>query len=192
LSKQFSALTGAHRSFIAKQKVFFVASAAAGSRVNVSPKGLDCLRVLDDSTAVYLDRTGSTNETAAHLLADGRLTIMFCGFEGPPSILRLYGRGDVLSRSSQGYAQLLHRAFAGFEPVGARQMVRLSIELVQTSCGYGVPHMAYQGDRPSLDRWAADKGEAGLAAYRLDHNLRSLDGLPTLPEAASADCDKRV
>jgi AraC family transcriptional regulator of adaptative response/methylated-DNA-[protein]-cysteine methyltransferase len=102
--------------------------------------------VLDDKTVVYLDRTGSGNETAAHLKADGRLTIMFCAFEGPPNILRLYGRGEVLRRGSAAYDELLTSAFAGEEPIGARQMIRLHIDLVKTSCGYGMPVYAYRGN----------------------------------------------
>jgi len=140
-----------------------------------------CRRLLwrDQRAVAYLDRTGSGNETAAHLKADGRLTLMFCAFDGPPNILRLYGRGEVLRRGAPAYAALLESAFGGVEPAGARQIVRLAIDLVQTSCGYGTPLFAYRGERPSLDNWAHAKGEAGLKAYWREKNLVSIDGLPT-------------
>ena len=190
MAKQFQSLEPALRAFIQRQHVFFVGSATADSRVNLSPKGLDALRVLGPNTVAYLDMTGSGNETAAHMLVDGRLTIMFCAFEGPPMILRLYGRGCVLRRPSPEYAKLLAEAFEGHEPMGARHIVVLDIDLVQTSCGFGVPLFDYVGERPSLPRWAAAKGEAGLEAYRLEKNTRSIDGLPTglvdLPANAEA------
>ena len=179
MAKQFDALTPEHRRFIARQHMFFTASAAASGRVNLSPKGLDAFRVLSNDQAAYLDRTGSGNETAAHLLADGRLTIMFCAFEGAPLILRLYGRGRVLARGSADYEALLIAHFGAEEPAGARQIVVLDIEMVQSSCGYGVPHLAFVGERPALDNWALAKGEDGLEAYRATKNVRSLDGLPT-------------
>jgi hypothetical protein len=179
MAEQFAQIEPALRDFILRQHVFFVATAAAGGRVNLSPKGLDALRVLGPNRVAYLDLTGSGNETAAHLRADGRLTLMMCAFEGPPRILRLYGRGRVLRRGTEGYARLLAEAFGGEEPLGARQIVLLEVELVQTSCGYGVPLYAYRGERPALARWAESKGEEGLEAYRREYNVRSIDGLPT-------------
>jgi hypothetical protein len=179
MAKQFPRIAPAHRDFILRQRVFFTASAAAGARVNVSPRGIDALRVLGENEVVYLDRTGSGNETAAHLRADGRLTLMFCAFAGPPMILRLYGRGRILRRGSPAYANLLALAFDSVEPPGARQIVMLDVELVQTSCGFGVPLFEYAGERPTLTHWAEAKGEAGLEAYRREKNLRSIDGLPT-------------
>jgi len=169
------------RDFILRQRIFFTASAsaAAGSRVNVSPREAAALRVLGPNAVCYLDQTGSGNETAAHLLADGRLTLMFCAFEGPPMILRLYGHGEALPRGGPDYAALLASAYDGEEPLGARQIIRLEIGMVQTSCGYGVPLFAPAGDRPNLQRWAKAKGEEGLAAYRAEKNARSIDGLPT-------------
>jgi len=175
MGKQFPNLDASRRDFIGRQKIFFTASAAPGARVNVSPRGTDAFAVIDERTVAYLDRTGSGAETAAHLKADGRLTIMFCAFDGPPGIMRLYGRGEVLRRGSPGYAELLESAFGGAEPLGARQIVRLLVDLVQTSCGYGVPLFDYRGERPSLDNWARSKGEA----YRREENLVSIDGLPT-------------
>jgi hypothetical protein len=179
MAKQFPCLDASHRDFIARQRIFFAASAAPGARVNVSPRGTDALAVIDERTVAYLDRTGSGNETAAHLKADGRLTLMFCAFDGPPNILRLYGRGEVLRRAGRAYSELLKSAFGGVEPPGARQIVRLAIDLVLTSCGYGTPLFDYRGDRPSLDNWSRAKGEEGLERYWRETNLVSIDGLPT-------------
>ncbi len=177
MAKQFARIEPEHRRFIERQRLFFTGTAAEEGRVNVSPKGLDALRVLGPDRVAYLDLTGSGNEAAAHLRASGRMTIMFCAFEGPPLILRLYGRGRALARGSAGYAELLPHWEA--EPVGARQIVLLEVDLVQTSCGYGVPLFGYRGERPSLARWTESKGEEGLAEYRRRHNARSIDGLPT-------------
>jgi len=172
------------RQFIEKQRVFFVATAAEGAHINLSPKGLDTLRVIDERRLVYLDLTGSGNETAAHLIADGRVTLMFCAFEGPPLILRIYGRGKVLARGSLEYADSLAKLFDGRERLGARQMIQIAVERVQTSCGYAVPNLAFQSERQGLDNWSAQKGEDGLAAYRREKNATSIDGLPTgLPES---------
>ena len=179
MGKQFPHLDASHREFINRQRIFFAASAAPNARVNVSPRGTDAFSIIDEGTVAYLDRTGSGNETAAHLKADGRLTIMFCAFDGPPNILRLYGHGEILRRGSPSYAALLKAAFSGVEPAGARQIVRLHVDLVQTSCGYGTPLFDYRGERPSLDNWARSKGEEGLEAYRREKNLVSIDGLPT-------------
>lgn len=179
MAKDFPALTSHHREFIARQHIFFTASAAAGTRINLSPRSTDCFRVLSDNSACYLDRTGSGNETAAHLLADGRLTIMFCAMAGPPLILRLYGRGRTISRGSDEYRELLAAHFAGTEPLGARQIIRLDFDRVKTSCGYGVPLHEYKGERDTMDKWALAKGPEGLEAYWREKNLTSIDGLPT-------------
>jgi hypothetical protein len=135
--------------------------------------------VLDPNTVAYLDQTGSGNETAAHLRLSGRLTIMFCGFENVPVILRLYGQGRALPRGTPDYAALLATAYDNREPPGARQIIRLNVELVQTSCGYGVPLFDYREERPTLRRWAENKGQDGLAAYRREKNVRSIDGFET-------------
>ncbi len=129
--------------------------------MNISVRGTDALRVLGPNTVAYLDRTGSGNETAAHLRVDGRLTVMFCAFEGPPMILRLYGRGRILRRAIPDYANLIVSEFEGLEPVGARQIVMLDVDLVQTSCGFGVPLFDYTGERTIMTRWAEAKGEQG-------------------------------
>jgi predicted pyridoxine 5'-phosphate oxidase superfamily flavin-nucleotide-binding protein len=179
MGKQFPAMTPAHREFIARQRIFFTASATAASRVNVSPRPTDALRVLDERTVAFLDLTGSGSETAAHLRADGRITLMFCALDEPPNILRLYGRGASFPRTSEDYTALLASAFGDQELLGARQIVRIDIDLVQTSCGYGVPLFEYVGERDTLRRWAEKKGDAGLEEYRRQNNVRSIDGLPT-------------
>jgi len=179
MAKDFPALTDHHREVIARQHMFFTASAAAGTRINISPRSTDCFRVLGENAVCYLDRTGSGNETAAHLLADGRLTIMFCAVDGPPLILRLYGHGHVIGRDTAEYARLLDAHFAGSEPLGARQFIWLDIDLVKTSCGYGVPLFDYQGERDTMDKWAQAKGPEGIEAYRREKNRTSMDGLPT-------------
>ena len=179
MGKQFERIGPAHREFIERQRIFFNASAAAGGHVNVSPRDVSALRVLDANTVVYLDRTGSGNETAAHLLANGRLTLMFCAFEGPPMVLRLYGQGRILPLHSPEYEALLASHFDDTAPPGVRQMVMLEVGLVQTSCGMNVPFFDYVGERDQLTRWAEAKGEKGLEEYRRQKNVRSIDGLPT-------------
>ncbi len=191
MATKFASLDDKHRDFIARQHIFFTASAAPDTRVNVSPRSTDAFRVLGDNTVAYLDRTGSGNETSAHIKAGGRMTIMFCAFDGPPMILRLHGKGRVLPRGSADYERLLADAFANEEPAGARQIVVLETDLVVTSCGYGVPMFDYKRERPSLDNWAKTKSEAELIAYRHQKNRVSLDGQPTglaeAEEAASAE-----
>jgi Pyridoxamine 5'-phosphate oxidase len=179
MAKQFKSIEPIHREFILQQRIFFAASAAAQGRVNVSPKDKAALRILSENSVAYLDQTGSGSETAAHLRADGRLTLMFCAFSGAPMILRLYGRGKCLFRGSLAYSALLASGFENEERPGARQIVVLDIDLVQTSCGYGVPLFEYVDERPTLTRWAEAKGEAGLEEYRRLKNALSLDGLPT-------------
>ncbi len=179
MAKQFAGIGDDHRDFIGRQHLFLVASAAPGTRVNVSPRSTDCLRVLGPNAVAYLDRTGSGNETAAHIRAGGAVTIMLIAFEGPPSILRLYGRGAVHGRRSRAFDRLLSEHFGAAAPLGTRQIVVLDVDLVQTSCGYGVPFFAYRGERTAMDRWARAKGEAGIDAYWREKNVRSMDGLPT-------------
>src|SRR5664279_902290 len=128
MAKKYDRLEPHHHRFIGEQRIFFTASAAAGGRVNVSPRSTDMFRVLGDNRVLYLDRTGSGNETAAHLKADGRLTIMFCAVSGPPLILRLYGRGRVIHRHSEEFAELLKTRFGNEAPLGARQMVQLDVD----------------------------------------------------------------
>lgn len=175
MAKFYPALTADLMDFIRAQHLFFTASAAAEGRVNLSPKGLQTFCILSPTRVAYLDLTGSGNETAAHLLADGRLTLMFCSLEDAPLILRLYGQGSLV-RPGQAEWDALYRAFPPIP--GARQIVMLNIESVQTSCGFGVPRYAYCGERDALVTWAEKKGEAGLRQYRAEKNRLSIDGLP--------------
>src|SRR5215471_9507699 len=164
MGKQFARIEPEHRAFIEQQRIFFVASAPPKGRVNVSPKGLSSFRVLGENDVAYLDSTGSGSETRAHLIAsdDKRLTIMFCAFEGDPVILRLYGQGQSLMRGTPEYAALVPL----FEEVpGARQIVRLDVDLVQTSCGLGVPLFDYKQERGGLVRYWTAQGIDNLRKY---------------------------
>jgi len=177
MAKFFSELSPSLHDFIGRQKIFFVASAPAHGRVNLSPKGMDTFRVLSASRVGYLDATGSGNETAAHLAENGRVTFMFCAFDGAPLILRLYGRGQAVHPRDAEWAQL--RPLFGPPLPGERQLVVAGIESVQTSCGFAVPRFEPRGDRTTLREWAEKQGPAGVAAYWAGHNARSIDGLPT-------------
>jgi len=176
MAKFYPALTEELMDFIRAQRLFFTASATAEGRVNLSPKGLQTFRILSPTRVAYLDLTGSGIETAAHVLADGRLTLMFCSLEDAPLILRLYGQGSLV-RPGQAEWDALYRAFPPIP--GARQIVILNIESVQTSCGFGVPRYAYCGERDELVTWAEKKGEDGLRQYRAEKNRMSIDGLPS-------------
>jgi hypothetical protein len=175
MGKVVECITPELKAFIEAQPLFFVATAplSGEGHVNLSPKGLDCLRVLSPTRVAYLDLTGSGNETAAHLHENGRITLMFCAFAGPPRILRLYGAGEVLLPESAEWAEV-SSAFPTYP--GIRQVVRAEITRVQTSCGFAVPLMEYSGQRDTLLRWAEAKGDA-LPAYRQEKNSRSIDGL---------------
>lgn len=162
--------------FIAAQPVFFVATAPGnGGHVNLSPKGLDTLRVLDPVTVAYLDMTGSGNETSAHLADNGRLTVMFCSFGSRALILRLYGRGRTVLPGDERFEDLRARFPAN---PGLRQFIVLDVERVQTSCGYAVPRMDEARERDTLLRWSEKKGADGLSAYQQEKNAVSIDGLP--------------
>lgn len=176
MARFYPALEARHRAFIAAQKLFFTASGTAAGRINLSPKGMDSLRVLSDSRVAYLDLTGSGNETAAHLLHDGRMTLMFCSFDADPLILRLYGRGRAVRRQDSEWGEL-RRHFPALP--GERQLIVLDIESVQTSCGYAVPRYTYAGERDTLARWVDKKGPLGLVDYWREKNRFSIDGLPT-------------
>ena len=178
MGQLFEALSPRHLAFIEAQKIYFVGTAAEGT-VNLSPKGGDSLRILDAHTLAWLNLTGSGNESAAHVLQNPRMTVMFCAFDGAPRILRLYGIGRVIGRGSGDWDTLATLEFDGRIPHGARQMIWLDADLVQTSCGYGVPLFDFVAPRDNLDRWAAAKSDAELEAYRREKNAVSMDGLPT-------------
>ncbi len=175
MAKRYGELSEQHIQFIGKQKIFFVGTATAESRVNVSPKGMDSLRVLGPRRVVWLNVTGSGNETSAHVQHHPRMTLMFCAFEGPPMILRLYGAATIVHRGDAKWGELISL----FPPLpGARQIFDVALDLVQTSCGMAVPYLAYTGDRELLNEVAAKKGEEGMRKYRKEKNQLSIDGIP--------------
>lgn len=164
--------------WIGAQHLFFVGTAPSdGGHVNLSPKGHDTLRVLDPLHVAYLDLTGSGAETIAHTRENGRITIMFCAFEGPPLILRLFGTGVAHPVGTAGFDELAPH----FELLpGTRSIITVAIDRVQTSCGYSIPFMSYEDERPTLLQWADRKGEDGLQEYWAEKNTASIDGLPAL------------
>lgn len=176
MGQRFPQLSDKHIQFIAKQRIFFVGTATADSRVNISPKGMDSLKVLSNNRVVWLNVTGSGNETSAHVQQVPRMTIMFCAFDGQPLILRLYGTAKVIHKSDPEWGKLISL----FNPLlGARQIFDVTLDLVQTSCGMSVPYYSYKGDRELLSNWAAKKGEEGIKRYWEDKNQSSIDGIPT-------------
>lgn len=176
MGKRFEAISEALQEFIAQQKIFFVGTATDNSRVNISPKGLDSLRVLDANRVIWLNVTGSGNETAAHLQTYPRMTIMFAAFEGAPMILRLYGTARAFHKGDAEWAAL----YAHFPAnAGARQIFDMQVDLVQTSCGMAVPFFDYVGEREQLNQWAVNKGEQGIRDYWQEKNKLSLDGVAT-------------
>ena len=181
MGKVLDALDANLTELITRQPVFFVATAPAGDEghVNVSPKGgQGSFAVVDPVTVAYLDLTGSGVETIAHLRDNGRITVMFCTFEGKPLIVRLYGRGEAVLPDAPGFAALRARFPAGTP--GVRSVIRVAVDRVATSCGYGVPLMSYEADRTTLRDWAVRKGTDGIAAYQVERNAMSIDGLPGL------------
>lgn len=177
MAKFLPALDERLTTFIQQQRIFFAGTAPRNGRMNISPKGLDTFRILSPTRVGYLDLTGSGNETAAHLLENGRITFLFCAFEGPPMIVRLYGHGRSVQPQHAEWNTLRPR----FGPTlhGERQLIIAELESVQTSCGYGIPRYAFQEDRSQLTDWAAHKGPEGLVAYRREKNSTSIDGAPT-------------
>jgi Pyridoxamine 5'-phosphate oxidase len=184
VGKTYDQLDERLQSWIADQRMFFVATAPSGSggHVNLSPKGhADTLAILDERTVAYLDLTGSGAETIAHLRDNGRITLMFCAFSGPPKILRLHGQGRVIRPGDDRWEDLAARF-----PTrrGARAVVVVDVERIADSCGYAVPRYRYAGQRDLLDQWTQARDDATLAAYRAQRNSTSIDDLPALPVAA--------
>lgn len=175
MGKRYDAINDKLADFIIHQQIFFVATAADG-RINLSPKGLDSLRITSPNQVIWLNLTGSGNETAAHLLENDRMTLMFCAFEGEPKILRLYGHASIYHENTPEWKAHIGR-FPGLP--GVRQIVVMDVDLLQTSCGFGVPLFEYQGDRETLREWADKKGEQGIRDYWKERNALSLDGKPT-------------
>ncbi|MEZ5076598.1 MAG: pyridoxamine 5'-phosphate oxidase family protein [Solirubrobacterales bacterium] len=189
MGKAFDRIDDHLRDWIGRQRLYFVGTAplAAEGRVNVSPKGpIETLSVLDDRTVAYLDMVGSGAETIAHLRENGRIVVMLCAFEGPPRILRLHGRGRAVAADDPEFLPLLERA--GFEdphPIteARRAVIVVDVERIADSCGYGVPLMEYEGERPHMEAWAAKKmrvDPGAIEAYKAEKNSISLDGLPAL------------
>ncbi len=176
MAKFYSELDESLRKFIEEQKIFFTATAPIEGRINLSPKGMDTFRCIDTRTVAYLNLTGSGNETAAHLNENGRMTIMFCSFSEQPLILRLYGHGKVISPRHQEWDNF-YELFDSLP--GARQIIVLDINSVQTSCGYAVPLYELKSERKTLVQWAKKKGENGIIEYWKNKNEKSIDGLPT-------------
>lgn len=179
MGKEFAEIDDSIREWIGKQKMFFVSTAplAADGLVNNSPKGMDTFRVLGPRSVAYLDLTGSGVETIAHLRENGRITIMFCAFDGPPKIFRFYGKGEVLEEGTERYAELIPEFE---ESIGARSIIHVDVELIRDSCGYSIPLYDYREERDVLSKWADKKGAAGVKQYQQDNNRESLDGLAGL------------
>lgn len=176
MAKFYDAIPEELKAFMEAQHIFFVATAPEAGRISLSPKGMDTFRVIDEQTVAYLDVTGSGNETSAHLEENGRITVMFCSFGPKPLILRLYGHGEVVRLDSADWEAW----YGHFNPEpGARQVMVIRVDSLQTSCGYGVPQYDLVGERETMRKWCEAKGDAELAQYRLENNVESIDGLPT-------------
>ena len=176
MAQRYTEITDKLAEFIQQQKIFFVGTAAQDGAVNVSPKGMDTLRVLDKNRLVWLNLTGSGNETAAHLRECDRITIMFCAFAGNPTILRIYGHAKVLHPRDKKWNRLIS-LFPSIP--GARQIIDVRVVMAQTSCGMGVPGFDFIGERDQLDQWARKRGPQGIRQYWEEKNQLSLDGKPT-------------
>lgn len=176
MGKTFTNIEIEHTVFIKKQKIFFVATAPKSGKINLSPKGMDSFRIIDKNKIAWLNYTGSGNETAAHLLEDTRMTIMFCSFDVKPLIMRLYGKASALHPDDLRWQEAAS-LFPDTE--GARQIFEMDVELVKTSCGESIPFYSYAGERDALKKWIHKKGEAGIRDYWFEKNTTSLDGKPT-------------
>lgn len=176
MGKQYDAIPDNLANFIKAQKIFFVGTAGKEGRVNVSPKGMDSFRIVDKNIVRWLNVTGSGNETAAHVIENQRMTIMFCAFEGKPMILRLYGSASMVQPKDPQW-ETFSKDFPDLP--GARQIFELNVDLVQSSCGMSVPFYDYKEERDQLNHWAEVKGTQGIEQYWKDKNSVSLDGKPT-------------
>ncbi|MFD0994000.1 pyridoxamine 5'-phosphate oxidase family protein [Tenacibaculum geojense] len=176
MGKILTKITSRTLQFIEKQHVFFVATAPKKGRINLSPKGMNSLKVLTPNQLIWLNVTGSGNETAAHINENGNITIMFCAFEGAPNIVRIYGKAREVKPSDNDWKVLCSKLP---KLPGARQIFDVTVASVQTSCGMSVPFYEYKGERNELNEWAENKGEDGIQKYWKEKNQTSIDGLPT-------------
>lgn len=176
MGQQFSEISEKNIQFINEQKIYFVGTATDNSRVNISPKGMDSFRVLGANRVIWLNVTGSGNETAAHIQDNNRMTIMFLAFDGSPNILRLYGQAKAVHKNDAEWDEL--SSHFTMLP-GARQIFDLSVDLVQNSCGMSVPLYSYNEDRKHLENWAIKQGDDGIKQYWKKKNQKSIDGLET-------------
>ena len=176
MGKQFDEISEDHRAFIALQHMFFSGSAAPDGKVNISPKGMDSLRIMGPNRIVWRNLTGSGNETAAHIALHSRMTLMWCGFEKRPMIMRAYGTAKCIHPRDDDFGELN----AMFPPlIGARQIYDMHVDMMQTSCGFAVPFFDHVGPRDVLKDWTTNKGPDGIAEYWRDRNQTTLDGFPT-------------
>ncbi len=182
MAKMMSSINDSLKVFIEKQHLFFVGTAAQDGRVNISPKGMDTLKVIGQNRVLWLNMTGSGNETAAHVLDINRMTLMWCSFEELPLLLRVYGSVKTIYRNNPAWEEL-----ASLFPniPAARQIFDLTVESVQTSCGYGVPLFEFNGQRDRLEKWSEAKGADGLPKYWKERNMLSIDGKDTGMEVGS-------
>lgn len=179
MGKLFETITPQLQEWISAQKIFFVATAplSANGHINCSPKGLDSLRIIGPNTVLYRDLTGSGIETIAHLKENGRIVLMFCAFDGPPKIVRIHGKGEVIEPGHPAFNEMSSL----FAPhAGTRAFIKITAARISDSCGYAVPLMEFKNDRDVLDKWTANKGEDGLKIYHAEKNMQSIDGLPGL------------
>jgi len=176
VGQQYTEISERNIQFINEQKIYFVGTATEDSRVNISPKGMDSFKVLDSNRVIWLNVTGSGNETSAHIQKNDRMTIMFLAFDGSPNILRLYGNAKVIHKNDSEWGDLSSH----FELLpGARQIFDLTVDLVQNSCGMSVPFYSYNEDRDQLKDWSVKQGQDGIEKYWEKKNQKSLDGLAT-------------
>ncbi len=176
MAVKFDSINKEHKAFIEAQKMYVIGSAGAEGFINVSPKGMDTFKIVDENTVVWLNYTGSGNETSAHVQENGRMTIMFNSYDKAPMILKLYGQATVIHEKDERWDEMS----AYFEPhVGTRQFFEMNVELVLTSCGYGVPQYEYKGERNTLKKWADKKGREVIREYWAENNTVTLDGVET-------------
>ena len=176
MGKFYSSLNESLQGFAKEQQIFFVSTAPLEGRINLSPKGYDSFNILTPNRVLFLNLVGSGNETAGHLLENDRITLMFCSFTQEPQILKIYGRGKAVHPQEAGYPDLAQH-FKGVK--GARQIIDITVDSVQTSCGYGVPFFEFKGDREQLNQWVSNKSPSAIDSYQDKNNRITIDGKPT-------------